>query len=198
MLFSHALFSLCACSAIASPWNVNHYNRHHQHLTELSRSDFVNAVAPPVKAPAPFPERILASRQSQQDEDEYDECSDEDEDESTQPPAAQATPIPVQQLDAVPGPGNPNVAATNVTFLPPEAVAATSSVAAPAPSPPTSNQLTTNPSTGDGVVPQDGVGRPLQINDVSSSTAPAAAATSTAATGGGDTGAGTLTASFTK
>ena len=199
MLFTYTLFLVCASSAIASPWNVNHYSRHHQHLTVFARSDFVNAAASPVEAPAPLPEKILASRQSERDEDEYDECSDEDEDGSTQPQATQAaTPVPLKELDAVPGPGNPNVPFTNATFAPAQAIAASSLVVAPAPSLSPSNDLTTGPSSGDGEPQQHGVGRPLQINVASSSTAPAAAAASTAAAGGGAPAAGTLTASFTK
>lgn len=199
MLFTYTLFLVYACCAIASPWNLNHYHRHHQHLTEIARSDSINAAASPIEAPAPLPEKILASRQSDQDEDEYDECSDEDEDGSTQPQAAQAAPPLAQnQLNRVPGPGNPDVAFTNATFPAAQVIAVSSSAAAPAPSPPASNNLVTNPSSGDGVAQQDGVGRPLQINVPSSGTAPAAAATSTAAAGGGDSGAGTLIASFTR
>ena len=204
MLFTYTLFLVCASSAIASPWNVNHYNRHHQHLTEFARSDSVNAAASPFEAPAPLPEKILASRQSDQDEDEYDECSDEDEDGSTQPQATPAaSPVAQKELDAVPGPGNPNVPFTNATFAPAQAISVSSSVAAPAPTPPTSEDLTTGPSSGDGEAQLDGVGRPLQINaaassTAASSTAPAAAAASTAAASGGAPAAGTLTASFTK
>lgn len=199
MLFTYTLFLVCVSSAIASPWNVNHYNHHHQHLTEFARSDSVNAAASPVEAPGPFPEKILASRQSDQDEDEYDECSDEDEDESTQPQASQsATPVVQKELVAVPGPGNPNVPFINATSAPAQAIPASSSDAAPTPSLSPSNDLTTGPSNGDVEAQQDGVGHQLQINGAASSTAPAPVAASTAAAGGGAPAAGTLTASFTR
>ena len=194
MLFTYTLFLLCACIAIASPWNGNHYIRHHQHLTELGSLDSVNPAASPVVDPAPFPEKILATRQSE--DDEYDECSDEDEedeDESTQPQAGQAgspqasstssaTPIPTPAENAlyhVAGPDNPSVPYANATFPAAQVIAVSTSAGAPAPSPPTTSDIG-----------QAGAA-PVLPNLPVSSVAVAASAPSTAA-------AGVLTASFTR
>ncbi|KAK0515881.1 hypothetical protein JMJ35_001915 [Cladonia borealis] len=196
MLFTYALFLLCACIAIASPWNGNHYNRHHQHLTERASSDSINLAALPVVAPAPFTEKMLASRQSDDEEDD-DECSDEDEadeDDSTRPQAAQAapsqasttfsaatsstaTPPAANALYHVAGAGNPSVPFNNATFPAAQVIAASTTAAAPAPSPPTSDEYAAPP-----VLPN----LPVSSATVASSAPSAAPA------------GGTLIASFTR
>lgn len=201
MLFTYTLFFLCACIAIASPWNGNHYIRHHKHLTERASSDSVNPAAPLLVAPAPFAEKMLASRQSDEDEDECSDEDEEDEDDSAQPQAAQAGSPPASTTSSaatsstttpgsalaenalyhVAGPGNPSIPFTNATFPAAQVIAVSTSAAAPLASPPPSDEYAAPP-----VLPN------LPVPSAAAASSAPSAAPSAAPAGG------TLKASFTR